>query len=414
MNTTVETFYVDGFQYKGDNLQFFPHAEGYVNCNAPKLLLVPTTDGGLQEVYLDDGTPTFSYVYNYTDHLGNIRLSYTKNPQSGALSIIEENQYYPFGLKHNNYNSDKNMYAKEQEQLKIKPVPPLFKPAYNYKYNGKELQDELGLNFYDYGARNYDPALGRFFNMDRFSEKYYDINPYQYCVNNPVRFIDIKGDSISVDKSLTENWGLNKAMTIFAATKAGRRFLSKFASKGQTIFGQTFDKDGKYDKAGLNIEFTTLRKEENEYGMPAKGETDNDGYNTITVALNTYEKVDAQDDETYDYRSPNAVTAAKNMSKWIFSRVMTAFHETFIHADLSAKDFMDNRKFDNSNILWKPKTYETHWQHSQVLYNNGNNQSWPNDAYKGIIEANSAFGQFYTNNQLQTMMWNYSGGKPTN
>ncbi|MEC4048608.1 RHS repeat-associated core domain-containing protein [Flavobacterium sp. SUN046] len=193
LNTTVETFYVDGFQYKGDNLQFFPHTEGYVNCNAPKLLLVPTIDGGLQEVYLDDGTPTFSYVYNYTDHLGNIRLSYTKNPQSGALSIIEENHYYPFGLKHNNYNSDKNMYAKEQEQLKIKPVPPLFKPAYNYKYNGKEMQDDLGLDLYDFGGRNYMPDIVRTPTQDPLSEKFTNVSPYSFLNNNPIYFVDPTG-----------------------------------------------------------------------------------------------------------------------------------------------------------------------------------------------------------------------------
>lgn len=47
------------------------------------------------------------------------------------------------------------------------------------KYNGKELQDELGVNVYDYGNRNYDPTIGRFFNMDRFSEKQVDNTPYQ-------------------------------------------------------------------------------------------------------------------------------------------------------------------------------------------------------------------------------------------
>ncbi|HEX8577837.1 MAG TPA: RHS repeat-associated core domain-containing protein, partial [Flavobacterium sp.] len=52
--------------------------------------------------------------------------------------------YYPFGLKHNGYNFVVNGYNLNK-----------------YKYNGKELQDELGLNLYDYGARNYDPALGR-------------------------------------------------------------------------------------------------------------------------------------------------------------------------------------------------------------------------------------------------------------
>ncbi len=69
---------------------------------------------------------------------------------------------------------------------------------YQYKYNGKELQTELGLNIYNYGNRNYDPALGRFFNMDRFSEKYVDYNPYQYTKNNPIYYVDYKGDSLTL------------------------------------------------------------------------------------------------------------------------------------------------------------------------------------------------------------------------
>ncbi|MEC4048615.1 RHS repeat-associated core domain-containing protein [Flavobacterium sp. SUN046] len=238
LNTTVETFYVDGFQYKGDNLQFFPHAEGYVNCNAPKLLLVPTSDGGLQEVYLDDGTPTFSYVYNYTDHLGNIRLSYTKNPQSGALSIIEENHYYPFGLKHNNYNSDKNMYAKEQEQLKIKPVPPLFKPAYNYKYNGKELQDEMGLNMYDYGARNYDPAIGRWMNIDPKAETSRRWSPYNYTYNNPIYFVDPDGMKADI-------WVNGENKKIYdTSLNGGKGGYTEYATEQDKKYGESLRTEG--------------------------------------------------------------------------------------------------------------------------------------------------------------------------
>jgi RHS repeat-associated protein len=74
--------------------------------------------------------------------------------------------------------------------------------AYKYKYNGKELQDEnIGgsqLNWYDYGNRNYDASIGRFHNMDRFAEKYYHLNPYQYGANNPILYNDIKGDSILI------------------------------------------------------------------------------------------------------------------------------------------------------------------------------------------------------------------------
>jgi len=66
-------------------------------------------------------------------------------------------------------------------------------PINNYKYNGKELQDELGLNVYDYGARFYDPAAPRFWQIDRLTEAYNFQTPYAYAINNPVRFIDKKG-----------------------------------------------------------------------------------------------------------------------------------------------------------------------------------------------------------------------------
>jgi len=131
-------------------LQFFPTAEGYYD-----------------DIYK-------KYVYQYKDHLGNIRLSYAKNPVTQVLEIIEENNHYPFGLKHTGYND--------------------YVPSNNkYKYNGKELQDELSLNLYDYGMRNYDPALGRWMNVDPLAELSRKFSPYTYALNNPVYFIDPDG-----------------------------------------------------------------------------------------------------------------------------------------------------------------------------------------------------------------------------
>ncbi|PTT24578.1 hypothetical protein DBR28_18380, partial [Chryseobacterium sp. HMWF028] len=143
---TKTTDYLDGFQYENSTLKFFPTAEGYFNVETGK------------------------YVYNYTDHLGNTRLSYAK---SGAgLEIIEESNYYPFGLKHEGYNGLTGNLA------------------YNYKYNGKELQ-ETGM--YDYGARMYMPDLGRWGVVDPLAETSRRWNPYTYAYDNPIMFIDPDG-----------------------------------------------------------------------------------------------------------------------------------------------------------------------------------------------------------------------------
>lgn len=116
------------------------------------------------------------YFFNHKDHLGSIRVTYSDINQDGVIdsSEISEDNYYPFGLSHVGYNNNSL-------------------DSYKYKYNGKEWQDELGLNFYDYGARNYDPAIGRWMNIDPLAEKMRRWSPYNYCFNNPLRFIDPDG-----------------------------------------------------------------------------------------------------------------------------------------------------------------------------------------------------------------------------
>ena len=90
---------------------------------------------------------------------------------------MQENHYYPFGL----------------ELAGIRKVNKL---EHKFTCNGKEKQEEFGLNWLDYGARNYDASLGRWFGVDEKAEKYYPMSPYAYVVNNPLKFIDPNGKEI--------------------------------------------------------------------------------------------------------------------------------------------------------------------------------------------------------------------------
>src|SRR5690606_36658651 len=173
--TVNTTHYLDGFQYNGSKMDFFPTAEGYVK-------VTHSSGGGI-----GGGAITYNYVFNYTDHLGNIRLRYAINPVNQWLEILEEDHYYPFGLKHQGYNAENYVFATlGGGPVQLIPTNPDALETYKYKYNGKELQEEFGLNWHDYGARNSILDLGRWGNIDLLSEHYYSESPYSYTLNNPV------------------------------------------------------------------------------------------------------------------------------------------------------------------------------------------------------------------------------------
>ncbi|WP_109300057.1 DUF6443 domain-containing protein [Aquimarina sp. AU474] len=155
-SSLINTEYAGNYVYKNGNLEFFNHPEGYVEKEA-------------------DG---YKYVYQFKDHLGNVRLSYKDANKDGTITqneIVQEKNYYPFGLTHKGYNS------------------VLRGRNHTYGFTGKEEQDEIGLGWIDITARNYDPALGRWMNLDPLAEQMRRHSPYNYAFDNPIYFMDPDG-----------------------------------------------------------------------------------------------------------------------------------------------------------------------------------------------------------------------------
>jgi len=174
--TTTE--YAGNYSYKNGILEFFGQAQGYIEPN---------------------GTGDFEYIYQYKDHLGNIRLSYADKDGDGhvdvlrnntdidgdgdaAHEILAENNYYPFGLQHRGYN---NLITGRE---------------HNFKYNNTELTEDLGYNMYEMPLRAYDPAIARWNRIDPVV--HHGLSPYNAFDNNPVFYADPSGG----DSEWANNW----------------------------------------------------------------------------------------------------------------------------------------------------------------------------------------------------------------
>jgi serum amyloid A protein len=122
-----------------------------------------------------------------------VRLSYGRDPQArNEIKILEENHYYPYGLKHTNYNANLNAYKKDNnDQVQLTGTGLSADLINKYKFNGCEYQDELGLNLYDMDMRDYDPAIGRWTGIDPVT--HFPQSPYNAFDGNPVTFADPSG-----------------------------------------------------------------------------------------------------------------------------------------------------------------------------------------------------------------------------
>ncbi|MGD1845243.1 MAG: DUF6443 domain-containing protein [Salibacteraceae bacterium] len=183
----VEKTYTKGFVYQGSTLEFFATDEGRVT---------PLASGGQQ----------FQYEYHYLDHLGNLRLAFADLDGDGTLNssteILQEQHYYPFGL-----------------EMRYASPPPALGVQHTHTFGRKELVENLTLNWHDYGARFYDPQLGRWHAVDPLADAAFNWSPYRYGFNNPIRFIDPDGrneDEFNLD--------VNSGQLVKVSDKGGDSF----------------------------------------------------------------------------------------------------------------------------------------------------------------------------------------------
>ncbi|MCI5054665.1 MAG: RHS repeat-associated core domain-containing protein [Flavobacteriales bacterium] len=138
----------------------------------------------LEAIYHDHGRSiqengNWQLEYFIADHLGNARVYFSDldgNEKISTSEILQEAHYYPFGMELTNGVAQ---IGTENQ----------------YKYNGKELITDGGLNWYDYGARWYDPSIGKWQQVDPLAEDPDNIqwSNYGYVWNNPLRFVDPTG-----------------------------------------------------------------------------------------------------------------------------------------------------------------------------------------------------------------------------
>lgn len=162
MNVSTVTDYLDGFQYTNEtggtilgdiqmNLQFVPTAEGYYDFVKNK------------------------YFYQYKDQVGNIRLAFYKDA-AGNPTIDRTTDFYPFGLEFG--GGGLNIYNSQS-------------PNYAYTFQGQEKQEDSGWSSFKW--RNYDPTMGRFFNIDPLAEKFPHNSTYAFQENMIGKGIELEG-----------------------------------------------------------------------------------------------------------------------------------------------------------------------------------------------------------------------------
>ncbi len=241
------------------------------------------------------------------------------------------------------------------------------------KFNGKEEQrqefsDGSGLEWTDFGARMLDNQIGRWFNVDALSEKYYSQSPYNYSLNNPVLFNDLDGRD--VDPTRLKGKENVNALINLLSTKEGYKPIAQFMHKGQsikiTVGGKTttftFNKEGARAKDNL-----VLASSPNEVMSPENSGVIRE-WLTREYERDNYDKK-IGDSKDYDIKKGVTFLVNLDQDRGEEESTNTLTHELTVHVDPNAQRV---QKIENKviNGALKPGT-EAYLKQLETIKNSG-------------------------------------------
>jgi len=263
-----------------------------------------------EEGLVTKSSSAYTYEYHLKDHLGNTRVAFQPNGSGTTTTQVAE--YYPFGSSY----------------LPISPAG-----TNKYLYNGKEKQDDVlggyALDEYDYGARFYDPTIGRWHIIDNKAEKYFSLSQYIYALDDPVKFIDPDGNEVIL--SYLSNDAHKTAFNNLMSTPEGRAFIGQYLNAGEHELNgvkYTFSSDGARAKDNLYFETADQQSTVNMDAGAVDGMT-----RTFTKDMGT-ELSEATEQTDIKAGVAEVITMNGHLGKERSTAVLS--HEAFVHGQKDA------------------------------------------------------------------------------